>query len=584
MMDDIIINMKLINQNDYEDVIYITKTGNKDSKDGLHTTIKSSGCGICSGMMVADFFNSPISMDEAIKLAYDYKANTSSGTKYKEYAYALKDKLDLTISRTDNKEDLFRCLDKGGCAVANVGGDHDSHLGIFSNIGHYIFIASHNKDKLCIYDPGLTLDKYEVEYRKDKVHVENDRIYSDVNVLLKDMENRESCIFLFNKRKDTLSYDSIFNRIDELYPSFIDIWKDVVLIDSPTEYKEGVDRVGKYFIDKAARNMWDIEIQENEKAGNAICITMNPNIKDKPVCISGHMDTVHPIGSIKTYIEDEIMYGPGCTDCKGGLVACLLAMQALKDEGYVNRPVKFILQSDEEVGSKLSNKETIKFMIDKSKDAVCFLNNEMHMDGTVVTSRKGISRYTMILQGKSVHASIVDGGASAILEASYKVVELEKMKNPNGITINVGTIKGGTTSNTVPDECSLEIDVRFNDENEYKEAKKYIKEIANKTYVEGVSTKLIEVGKRIAMDHKKFNDVLVDKVNAVFKESGLKELKKRKASGGSDAAYTSNANIPTIDSIGVEGGYIHSKKEYAYLESLKDSAKRIAAIIYGLKN
>ena len=575
--------MKLINQNDYDNTVYITKTNKEDYKDSLHTTIKSSGCGICCGMMVADFFNMPISMDEAIKLAYDYKANTSSGTKYKEYANALKDRLDLTISRTDNKEDLFKCLDNGGCAVANVGGDHNAHLGIFSNVGHYIFIASHNNDKLRIYDPGLTIDKYEVEYRKDKVVVENDYLYSDINTLLKDMENRESCIFLFNKRKESSSYESIFNRIDKLYPSFINIWKDVVLIDSPTEYKEGVDKVGKYFIDKAARNMWDIEIQENEKAGNAICITMNSNSNDKPVCISGHMDTVHPIGSIKTYIEKDIMYGPGCTDCKGGLVACLLAMQALKDEGYINRPVKFILQSDEEVGSKLSNKETIKFMIDKSKDAICFINNEMHMDSTVVTTRKGISRYTMIIHGKSVHASIVEGGASAILEASKKIVELEKMKHPDGITINVGTIKGGTTPNTVPDECSFEIDVRFNDENEYTQANKYIEEIADKVFVKGTSTELKEVGKRIAMDHKDYNDVLVNKINAIFKECGLKELKQRKASGGSDGAYTSGANIPTIDSIGVEGGYIHSKKEYAYLESLKDSAKRIAAIIYGIK-
>lgn len=574
--------MKLINQNDYEDVIYVTQTSKPDCESGLHTTIKSSGCGLCTGMMVAEFFNKPLTIDEAIKLSYDYKANTSSGTKYKEYSNALKDHLDLDISRTDNKEDLFKCLDEGGCAVCNVGGDHDDHLGIFSNTGHYIFIHSHNNDELCIYDPGLTKEKYDLPYRKDKVKVAGDCIYSDINVLLDDMTNRESCIFLYRKRKDISSYKDLFKKIDELFSSFVDIWKDVVLIDSPTSYKEGVDKVGKYFIDKAAKNMWNIEVQENEYAGNAICITMNSESNNKPIVISGHMDTVHPINSLDTYIKDGMIFGPGVTDCKGGLVACLLAMKALKECGYKDRPVKFILQSDEEVGSKLSNKKTIEFMIEKSKDALCFINAEMYMDGTVVTTRKGIARYNMIIHGKSVHASLCDGGASAILEASHKIIELEKIKQPDAITINVGTIKGGTTSNTVPDECSFEIDVRFANDDQYKKTKEYITNIANTTYIEGTSTELIETGTRIAMDHKDYNDDLVNKINAIYKNCGLVELKQRKASGGSDAAYTSDAGIPTIDSIGVNGGCIHSKKEYAYLNSLKDSAKRIAAIIYKL--
>ena len=158
------------------------------------------------------------------------------------------------------------------------------------------------------------------------------------------------------------------------------------------------------------------------------------------------------------------------------------------------------------------------------------------------------------------------------------------MKQPDNITINVGTINGGTTPNTVPDMCQFEIDARFNDEKEYQEVDKYIKAVASKTYVKDTKTTLIEAGKRIAMDHKDFNDVLVDKVNDIYKECGLKVLKQRKANGGSDAAYTNEANIPTIDSIGVEGGYIHSKKEFAYLVSLKESAKRIASIIYGLND
>ena len=576
--------MKLVNQNDYPDVIYVTKTKKPepDRTTGLSTTIATSGCGICSGMMVGQFFGYDMCLDEAIKLSYDYEANTSFGTKYIPYANGLCDKFDLTCSIGYDKEALFKHLDNRGCAVANVGGDHDDHIGVFSHVGHYIFIYKHVGDEVYILDPGIEPNKYTENGRKDKVRFEDEFVISDIKYLLKDTENRDMPFFMFKKREDNVSIDNIFKRIDELKDQFVNIWKDVVEIESPTANKECVDKVGKYFIKYAQSQVWNYEYQENEKAGNAICITMNPKAKNKPIAISGHMDTVHPLGLMKTYIENDKIYGPGCTDCKGGLIVCLLAMQALKDCGYVDRPIKFILQADEEVGSRLSNHETIDFMCEKAKDCIAFLNTEMMEPLTAVVERKGISRYKMSFTGVAAHSSVCDQGKSAILEACYKIIDLEKYKDGDNITINVGTIEGGTTPNTVPAECSIQIDVRFNDEESRLLADKYIRDIASKVYIDGVKTELEYLSFRIAMDRKECNIKLLDKMNSIFTECGLPNLKARKAKGGSDAAYTSAAGIPSIDSIGVRGGYIHSKNEYAYIDSLTENAKRMAAVLFGL--
>lgn len=576
--------VKLVNQNDYENTIYITKTRKPEPMrtEGLSTTIKTSGCGICSGMMVAKFFGYDMSMDEAIKLAYDYDANNGFGTKYKEYSNGLCDKLDLIVERTTSKEKLFEHLDNGGCCVANVGGDHDDHIGVFSHMGHYIFIYKHIGDTIYILDPGIEEGKYSEEARIDKVSFDGEFVVSDVKWLLKDIENREGPLFLFKKKDNEINYEKVFSKIDELSNEFIDIWKEVVEIESPTSYKQGVDDVGKYFIDYAARQVWDIEIEENEKAGNALCITMNANGKLKPIAVSGHMDTVHPLGSMKTYIEDGKIYGPGCTDCKGGLIVCLLAMKALKECGYTDRPIKFILQADEEVGSRLSNKKTIEFMCEKAKDCIAFINTEMYNPGTAVTTRKGIARYEMSVKGVAAHSSICNQGRSAILEMSHKIIELEKMKDVDGITINVGIIEGGTTANTVPENCKVTIDVRFIDDNQRIEADNYMKKIAETTYVEGTTTELNLLSIRIAMDYKQYNDDLLNNINNVFDKCGLSRLTARRATGGSDAAYTSAAGIPSIDSVGVSGGYIHSKNEYGNLSSLTENSKRMAAIIFGL--
>ncbi|MBR5507251.1 MAG: M20/M25/M40 family metallo-hydrolase [Clostridia bacterium] len=206
---------------------------------------------------------------------------------------------------------------------------------------------------------------------------------------------------------------------------------------------------------------------------------MNPDAEGKPICLSGHMDTVHPIGLFGDHpvkIDEDIIYGPGVSDCKGGIVAAFMAMAALDDEGFSARPVKLILQSDEETSSDGSNKTTVQYMCECARDAVAFLNCEPYVMGTAVLKRKAIAKYTFKIKGKAEHAAYCYNGISAITEAAHKIIELEKYKDENGITANCG--------------------------------------------------------------------------------------------------------IPTLDSIGVELGNIHSKNEYSSVSSLKEAAKRIAAICY----
>ena len=73
--------------------------------------------------------------------------------------------------------------------------------------------------------------------------------------------------------------------------------------------------------------------------------------------------------------DGEKMYGSGVTDCKGGAVASLMAMEALTKCGFHKRPVKLILQTDEETSSKESNKKTVEFMLKKSKEEFAFLSS-----------------------------------------------------------------------------------------------------------------------------------------------------------------------------------------------------------------
>ena len=52
--------------------------------------------------------------------------------------------------------------------------------------------------------------------------------------------------------------------------------------------------------------------------------------------------------------------------------------------------------------------------------------------------------------------------------------------------------------------------------------------------------------------------------------------------GGSDAAYVTLAGVPTVDSLGVLGGSLHSDNEYMETDTFAVTAKRLAAIISGI--
>lgn len=375
----------------------------------------------------------------------------------------------------------------------------------------------------------------------------------------------------------------LFEVIDGLSGEYLDILEDVCNIESPTSCKEGVDAVGSYFVKMAEKRAWKIEVLKQELAGDVICITLNPDSEGKPISVSGHIDTVHPIGSFGNPAvrrDEKNMYGPGVMDCKGGVVAAFLALDALEKCGFERRPVKLLLQTDEETSSRTSNKATIEYICKEAENSVAFLNLEGYKNGTAVLIRKGILKYCFTVRGKAGHASRCFDASSAIAEAAHKILQLEEMKDPYGITCNCGIISGGTVINTVPELCTFGVDVRFSNDEELKLARERIIAIAEDTKISGCSCEVQELSCRPAMPYAEMNNELLEKMNDIYEKNGLPVLKARSCLSGSDAAYTTMYGIPTVDCIGTEGGNIHSTDEYMYLTSLAESAKRIASVIY----
>lgn len=378
----------------------------------------------------------------------------------------------------------------------------------------------------------------------------------------------------------------VFAKIDELKDAYLSVWEQACNIESPTTCKEGVDAVGRFFADMAEARGWKVEFCPQEISGDVVCITMNPSSAEAPLTVSGHIDTVHAVGSFGTpavRFDAEKIYGPGVTDCKGGVVSGFYAMDALWRCGFDKRPVQLLIQTDEEVNSMQSGKTTIGYICEKAKDSVAFLNLETHGIGKTCMVRKGTVAFRFVVKGRAGHSSrCVTEGANAVVDAAHKLLELDKLKDDEGITCNCAVVNGGTVANSIPGECVFTVEFRYATKEQRAWIDQYVQELAATAHVPGCSCSVEVISERVSMEPNEKNTALLERANVILAENGLPTLRAIKLRGGSDAADASARGIPCLDSLGVRGGGSHTLQEFAYLESLAEAAKRIAAIACGI--
>lgn len=199
--------MKYINQLEYAHIPYITRwemETEAEREKGKHTTVRSSGCGLCSAIMVADRLLAEYDFDleAAVRLSYEVEANHRKGTDYARFAPAFADKFALSWEATSDPQALRECLRTGGAAVIHIGGDREGHIGVFSHGGHYVAAIAEDPDgRIVILDPSYKVDKYEEEGRKGLVEMKNGVIaLCQMEVLEADTANRDPGFYLFHRK------------------------------------------------------------------------------------------------------------------------------------------------------------------------------------------------------------------------------------------------------------------------------------------------------------------------------------------------------------------------------------------------
>ena len=195
--------MRYVNQKQYPDIPYITKTGleGAEREQGLTTTVATSGCGLCSAIMVLDRLLPAydFKLEDAVALSYELNANHNNGTDPALFFPVFAKKFDLRYENSADQEDLRRCLRTGGVGIVHVRANQTAYKAMFTKSGHYMTVISEEPDgRFAILDPSYVPGKYDQGEDFDKVEIVRDVIVRcPGDVLEKEVGHHRPCYHMF---------------------------------------------------------------------------------------------------------------------------------------------------------------------------------------------------------------------------------------------------------------------------------------------------------------------------------------------------------------------------------------------------
>ncbi len=356
--------------------------------------------------------------------------------------------------------------------------------------------------------------------------------------------------------------------------------KDLVNIDSGSYDKAGVDKIGNYLSNGYQKLGFEIKKYKNEDLGDHI--VLRHHAADHPsILILAHMDTVFPQGTVEKrpfHIEENRAYGPGVIDMKASHVMLYFSIcELIKQNHEAYKHIEIVFNSDEEIGSKSS-----RAIIEEhaKRKQVALVLEPARADGSLVSARRGTGKYILEIQGKAAHAGIEpEKGRSAIEVLGHKIVKLHALSDPEkGLHVNVGTVSGGSSANTIAESATATIDVRISNYDQANWIDRKIKEICAETEVEEVTTSLTGGINRFPMVYTEETERLLNFIKEEGTELGI-PINHVFTGGGSDASLVSVLGIPTIDGLGPVGGKQHSDQEYLVLDSLPERTQLFIRVL-----
>ena len=292
--------------------------------------------------------------------------------------------------------------------------------------------------------------------------------------------------------------------------------------------------------------------------------------------ILGHTDVVFPDTTPLPFNEENgRSYAPGIGDDTTNAVAVMeMAGMAIKLGLKPKTGILFVLNSGEEgLGNLKGTRQLMKDFGDKIKRLYA-------IDGgmkTVVNDAVGSKRYRVSVKTEGGHSFGAFGNRNAIYYAAKMIDTFYSLKVPDigKTTYNVGVIEGGTSVNTIAQNCSMMYEYRSNK----KEGLAFMDRFFD-SVIASFQTFGIEVTVEALGDRPCKGDVDPSDLTKIVMEASEKYgYHRTEECGSTDCNIPLSMGIPAVCFGVYEGKGAHTREEWVDVESTRDGMKILSEVL-----
>ena len=217
---------------------------------------------------------------------------------------------------------------------------------------------------------------------------------------------------------------------------------------SSGEERAAVDFVARWLIARG----WNVHVQEVSRGRGNVWASRNGG----GVTLSTHLDTVPPY--FPPRLDGDLLHARGACDAKGIAAAMLAAADRLASSGEQRVDLLFVVGEEKgSDGARAANRlpATSRFLV-----------NGEPTESKLASGAKGSQRVMVRTRGRPAHSAYPHLGQSAIEPLLALLPTVKTLRMPDDpvlgeTTVNIGTIRGGTEANIIPEHAEAELMFRL---------------------------------------------------------------------------------------------------------------------------